>query len=306
MINNIIILSAPIQGITDYHWRNAHNEIFGGIDHYFSPFLRIEHGHMRKRDLVDVEPNNNVAYRFSPQLLACKPQDAARMAVTLNEMGYNEIDINLGCPFPPIALHHKGAGLLQYPDEVEALFRQLSKVEGVRYSVKMRLGWDDAAQWRKIMPLFDIIEPQHVVIHPRTGRQQYKGDLALEEFAAALQLCHYPVVYNGEIKTIEDINNIVMQFPNIAAVMIGRGLIENPAMLCHEKGDASHYALFHNCLLDAYATHLNGGEHQLLLKMKSLWETFLPAAPRKCRKAIKKATSMAKYNNAVSELFSTM
>lgn len=303
MINDMKILCAPVQGVTDCHWRNAQYDIFGGPDGYYGPFMRIEHGDIRKRDIADASPEYNTVPLFTPQILACQPSDALRMVDTLAQMGYNEIDINLGCPFPPIALHHKGSGLLQYPDEVKNLFTALADVEGMRYSVKMRLGWDDSLQWREIVPLFDIINPTQVTVHPRTGRQQYKGDLLIEEFAALLRECHYPVVFNGEIKTLDDITRVKQQFPTITAVMIGHGLIEDPAMLCPEKATSDNYCELHNRLLDAYQNQLNGGDHQLLLKMKSFWEHFLPQAPRKQLKAIKKASSMAKYSTAVNELF---
>ena len=303
MINDKKILCAPVQGITDCHWRNAHNEIFGGPDGYYGPFMRVEHNDIRKRDIADALPVNNNVPLFTPQILGCRPKDALRMVEKLTEMGHRNIDINLGCPFPPIALHHKGAGLLLYPDEVEKLFKALAEVDGVSYSVKMRLGWDESYHWREIIPLFDILKPNQVVVHPRTGRQQYKGVLNLDEFASLLDCCPFPVVYNGELKSLEEIDRIVKIFPDISGLMIGRGLIEDPAMLCPEKGTADNYCELHNRLRDAYSEQLNGGEHQLLLKMKSLWEMFLPNAPHKSLKAIKKSTSMAKYNIAVNELF---
>lgn len=306
MTDKIEILAAPIQGITDCHWRNAHNDIFGGMDGYYGPFLRVEHGDMRKRDLADVNPTNNTTINFIPQILACQPKDALRMVSALNDLGYSTIDINLGCPFPPLALHHKGSGLLQYPDEVEKLFKSLSKVKNVNYSVKMRLGWDEPNQWQEIIPLLDIIKPKHVTVHPRTGRQQYKGILNLDEFNALLALCPYPVFFNGEIKTTDDITRCLQILPGIAGLMIGRGLIENPAMLCPEKATPDNYFKMHNRLFDAYKNQLNGGDHQLLLRMKSLWEYFLPNAPHKSLKAIKKASSLMKYDIAVAELFNTM
>lgn len=303
MTNDVKIFCGPVQGVTDCHWRNAHYEIFGGPDGYFGPFMRVEHGEIRKRDLADTNPQNNTVPIFIPQVLACQPKDAQRMVEALKEMGHRTIDINLGCPFPPIALHHKGCGLLQYPTEVASLFKSLSKVEGVTYSVKMRLGWDSSQHWQEIVPLFDIINPSYVTVHPRTGRQQYKGDLLFNEFESLLGSCQYPVVYNGEIKTLDDIERTKQLFPSIYAIMIGRGLIENPAMLCPEKATADNYCELHNRLLEAYQSQLNGGEHQLLLKMKSFWELYLPQAPHKLLKAIKKASSMSKYTTAVSELF---
>ena len=171
----MIIQCAPIQGYTDYVWRRAHAAMFPSVERYYTPFLRIERGEMRKRDLADVAPENNVGYRLVPQILGCPPEQAVRLATAMRDMGYTEVDVNLGCPYPPLALHHKGSGLLAYPAEAEALFRALSEVEGIRYSVKMRLGWDDPRQWEAVVPLFDILEPTQVTVHPRIGRQQYRG-----------------------------------------------------------------------------------------------------------------------------------
>ena len=138
----IPVLAAPLQGVTDNVWRMAQHEIFGGVDAYYAPFMRVERGEVRRKDLRDVEPDRNAGITLIPQILACQPDHALMMVDALKQMGYTRIDINLGCPFPPIALHRKGSGMLAYPELAEGLFKALASVEGVEYSVKMRIGWD--------------------------------------------------------------------------------------------------------------------------------------------------------------------
>ena len=221
----------------------------------------------------------------------------------VTDTAYRIIAHDMGCPAPKVVKNGEGSALMKDPERAYAIMKAVRKAVKMPFTVKMRLGWDESYHWREIIPLFDILKPNQVVVHPRTGRQQYKGVLNLDEFASLLDCCPFPVVYNGELKSLEEIDRIVKIFPDISGLMIGRGLIEDPAMLCPEKGTADNYCELHNRLRDAYSEQLNGGEHQLLLKMKSLWEMFLPNAPHKSLKAIKKSTSMAKYNIAVNELF---
>ncbi|MBR2083533.1 MAG: tRNA-dihydrouridine synthase family protein [Muribaculaceae bacterium] len=230
----IPVLAAPLQGVTDNVWRMAQHEVFGGPDAYYAPFMRVEHGEVRRKDLRDVDPERNEGITLIPQILACQPDHALMMVDALRQMGYSRIDINLGCPFPPIAMHRKGSGMLAHPDLVEALFKALATVEGAEYSVKMRIGWDSNDQWRNILPLMDLIKPVHIAVHPRTGRQQYKGDLDIEQFEALLAASPWPVVYNGSLRTVEDIEQTIERYPTLAAVMVGSGLAANPGMFTPE------------------------------------------------------------------------
>lgn len=306
MISSCKIFSAPLQGFTTHIWRSAHSSIFGCIDAYYSPFMRIEHGNFLNRDIIDVNPDNNQGFHFVPQILACNPVDALRMVHHLKENGYSHININLGCPFPPIALKHKGSGMLPYPQEVSALFHALKSVNGISYSVKMRLGWQDADDWRNIFPLLDLLTPTHIIVHPCIGKDQYKGNLNLDAFNEMLKMAPCPLIYNGNIQNIHDIEEIIRRWPSIQGVMIGRALASDPALLCPEKATSDNYRKMHSLIYSHYTATLNGGEHQVLKKMQSFWEMYLLDADRKCRKAIKKATSIEKYEAAVNTLFSAL
>ena len=295
----IPVLAAPLQGVTDNVWRMAQHDVFGGVDAYYSPFMRVEHGEVRRKDLRDVNPERNEGVTLIPQILACQPDHALMMVDALKQMGYRRIDINLGCPFPPIAMHRKGSGMMAHPDLVEILFKSLAAVEGVEYSVKMRLGWNRDDQWRDIMPVMDILKPVNIAVHPRTGKQQYKGDLGMEQFEALLAASSWPVVYNGNLRSVDDISDIMNRYPSITTVMVGTGLAANPGLFAPDA-TPDDYRRFHDLLVDGYAEQLNGGESQLVRHLQDIWQTFLPGTGHKLFKAIRKSRTLDQYQNAAA------
>ena len=295
----IPVLAAPLQGVTDNVWRMAQHDVFGGVNAYYAPFMRVEHGEVRRKDLRDVDPERNTGTTLIPQILACQPDHALMMVDALKQMGYTRIDINLGCPFPPIALHRKGSGMLAYPELAEALFTALAAVDGVEYSVKMRLGWGQPDQWRDILPLMDILKPVNIAVHPRIGKQQYKGDLDIGQFEALMAASPWPIVYNGGLRTVEDIEAVVSRYPNLAAVMVGSGLAANPGMFAPDA-TPDDYRRFHDQLVDGYTGQLNGGEAQLVRHLQDIWQTFLPGTGHKLFKAIRKSRTLDQYQTAAS------
>ena len=297
--NKIPVLAAPLQGVTDNVWRMAQHAVFGGVDAYYSPFMRVEHGEVRRKDLRDVDPERNEGITLIPQILACQPDHALMMVDALQQMGYHRIDINLGCPFPPIALHRKGSGMLAYPDLVEALFKALVAVDGVEYSVKMRLGWDRNDQWRDVLPLMDLLKPVNIAVHPRIGKQQYKGELDIEQFEAMLAASPWPMIYNGSLRSVEDIEGVISRYPTVDAVMVGSGLAANPGMFAPDA-KPDDYRRFHDLLVDGYTQQLNGGEAQLVRHLQDIWQTFLPGTGHKLFKAIRKSRTIEQYENAAA------
>jgi len=296
---NIPVLAAPLQGVTDNVWRMAQHEVFGGVDAYYAPFMRVERGEVRRKDLRDVDPERNQGITLIPQILACQPDHVLMMVGALQQMGYRRIDINLGCPFPPIALHRKGSGMMAYPELAEAMFKALATIEGAEYSVKMRIGWDRNDQWRDILPLMDIIKPASIAVHPRTGKQQYKGELDMEQFEALLAASPWPVIYNGSLRSVEAIKETIERYPTLAAVMVGSGLAANPGMLVPDA-TADDYRRFHDLLVDGYTEQLNGGEAQLVRHLQDIWQTFLPGTGHKLFKAIRKSRTIDQYEAAAA------
>ena len=190
MDSKIKLFSAPLQGYTDAPWRNIHNELFGGIDTYYTPFLRIERGTFRNRDIKDVLPANNTVTGLVPQIIACNPDKTVMMVDKLKELGYKKIDINIGCPFPLIANKCMGSGMLPYPERVKELFETLCQYKpDISFSIKMRLGYKSPGEAMGLIPCFDIIKPEHITVHPRLGVQQYKGEVDMDSFREFYKSC---------------------------------------------------------------------------------------------------------------------
>ena len=306
MKKELTIYSAPLQGYTDHVWRNAHAAVFGGIDVYCAPFACIEHGKMRNKDIKDIAPGNNAVDTLMPQILAGKPENVKTLAEHIKHAGYSHIDINLGCPHPPVALKHQGSGMLKFPDEMGIMFESLKQIEGVTYSIKTRLGWDDETQWNNLLQHIDLLSPTHITVHPRIGKQGYAGEINTSQFKEFLEHCHYPVVYNGNIESSDDIDAITECFPALKGVMVGRALVASPHIFTHKAITVDSLRSFHDMLLDGYGHKLTGGDSQLLNKMKSLWQLFLPEADRKARKAIKKSNKLSQYIIAANDAINSI
>lgn len=301
---------APLQGYAEAIYRNAHAACFGGVDTYYTPFVRLEKGNFRKKDIRDIEPDNNHVPHLVPQLIASSPEKAETILSLFIEKGYKEADINLGCPFPLLAKRHNGAGMLPYPDEVKALLSIVAKYPQISFSVKMRLGWENPDECMQLIDLLNNTPLRQITMHPRIGKQQYKGDVDLKSFATFQDLCKHPLIYNGDIKEIENLQSIHHQFPTLKGIMIGRGLLANPALaLEYREGRklssdemAEKIREMHTMLFQYYEQQLNGGDVQVLNKMKAFWEYLLPEADKKSLKAIHKSNRIDKYRLAVSNL----
>lgn len=305
---------APLQGYTEAPYRNAHSICFGGVDTYYTPFVRLEKGHFRPKDIRDITPANNQVPHFVPQLIAPNATKAETILSLFIEKGYQEVDINLGCPFLILAKRHNGAGILPYPDEVASLLNIISKYPEIKFSVKMRLGWQQAEECLAIAPILNDLPIRQITMHPRLGEQQYKGTVDLEGFKAFYEICKHPLVYNGDLLSTEDIQQIATRFPKLSGIMIGRGLLANPALALEYKegrklsADEMGKKLreMHTMIFNHYEQRMEGGEGQLLNKMKTLWEYLLPEGDRKQLKAIHKSTSINKYQQAVTTLLINM
>ncbi len=302
---------APLQGYTDAIYRQAHARIFGGIASYYTPFVRIEHGDFRRKDVRELEAENNRGVVLTPQLIASTPETILHILSLFIEKGYQKVDINLGCPFPTLAKRHNGAGLLAYPDEVKALLSAaIESHPDIRFSVKMRLGWEDAAECMALLPLLNSLPLSHITMHPRLGKQQYKGEVDLEAFQRFYAECEKPLVYNGDLLTLDDIERIESRFPRLAGLMIGRGLLANPALAIeYQQGEPlspqammEKIRLLHADVFSQYGNLLEGGEQQLLTKMRTFWEYLLPDGDRKAKKVIHKTSKLSNYQAAVSNL----
>ena len=301
------ILAAPLQGFTEATWRNVHNETYGGIDTYITPFIRIEKGEIRNKDIRDTEKKNNTVPHLIPQIIAATPDELLPIAEFIAKEGYCEADINMGCSFALQVRKQHGAGLLPHPEAVAALMKATGEMPEIKFSVKMRLGWDNKEEWRNILPILNDTPLTRITLHPRLGREQYKQPADREEFARFYEECRHPLVYNGDLTTLEEMNRTAEEFPRLEGLMVGRGLLGNPALgkeykeqrnLSHGE-KASLLAAFHDKFYQAITPRLQGNT-QILSKLKPYWEYLLPDMEKRDRKAIIKASTAEKYLAAVN------
>ena len=301
------IFAAPLQGFTEAVWRNTHHEVFGGIDSYVTPFLRIEKGVIRSKDIRDIEKKNNSVPHLIPQLIAATPEELTPIVEFIAGEGYNEIDINMGCSFALQVRRQHGAGLLPHPDKVAALAKCIAKWPEISFSVKMRLGWESKEEWKAVLDILNDTALSRITLHPRLGCEQYREPADTEQFALFYEACRHPLVYNGDLINIKGMAEIAERFPRLEGLMIGRGLLANPALGAEFKQQreqtrgekASLVATFHEKFYNIMSARLQGNTQQLS-KLKPYWEYLLPEMEKRDRKAIAKASTAEKYLIAVN------
>lgn len=301
------VLLAPIQGITDFHFRNAFQKYFEGVDEMYAPYLRLDHKmELRKSKIKDILPENNQGINLIPQIMTNTAEGFLFLVDFLKNKGYNRLNWNLGCPFPMVTNKKQGSGLLPYPDEINQVLNEVFSKTNFEISIKMRLGYDNTDDILSILPKLNKYPLSKIIIHPRTGIQRYKGTVTLEEFDKYLQISKHKICYNGDINTFSDYFGFKTRFPEVNEWMLGRGIVSNPFLAAQIKGLKLPVDLkqaffeFHNVLVDSVLSQLSGDSH-LLSKMTAYWEYFSQSFSnsRKVFKRVKKANTKVSYLEAV-------
>ena len=302
----IRIYAAPMQGLTDASFRHWHYDLCGGCDCYYTPFVRIESGDVRQRDMRDILSPLNEGVPTAVQIIASDASEAEMLVDAVAGAGYSRIDINMGCPHPPQTGRGRGAGLMARRDSIEGIADYINGRPDIRFSVKMRLGLTDNSLWQEIMPVINRMRLESVTIHARNARQLYRGETDLDSAVRLASSTEHPVIYNGDVTTLSDIDRIA-EIGVFAGVMIGRGLIGRPTLASewlrgselspNEQFEA--FRMLHDKLLDHYSRTLSG-EHQILSKIKPYWEYAEALIDRRVFKAIKKANSIESYMRAIN------
>lgn len=300
---------APLQGFTEDTYRRIHHELIGGVTAYYTPFLRMEHKGIRTKDARDVRPEFNVGVPVIPQVIAKDGAEFTFLVNYLSDLGYREIDINMGCPFPLQTRHGRGAGLLQHPECVKEIVDLIRQRHDLTFSIKMRLGQTEATEGLSLLPILNETPLKHITLHPRLGIQQYNGETDLNAFQRFMDECKHPLIYNGDLRTPSDVHDIITRFPQLAGVMMGRGLLARPS-LAREIIDDKEWQRPQRLALikkmhEHYHAHLSTiipSEAQLLTKVRTFWEYLEEECGRKAWKKIMKAGSMRNYLNAINEL----
>ncbi len=298
---------APVQGHTDAAWRHFHQQVYGGSNLYYTPFIRLEKGEFRKHDLKDFTSELNREVEVVPQVIFKNMEELRPLISGLVEQGAKRIDLNTGCPFPLQTARGRGAGFIANTEQYAQIPALLREFEGVDFSLKMRLGFADSQEWRGVIDSINEMPLVQVTMHPRVAKQQYGGEVNYDAFSEFLSECRHPVIYNGDIRTPEDIAEIERRFPTIAGVMTARGVLGRPSLIAEYHGGSEWtreeridmMMKFHRNLLSHYESTLCG-DAQIISKIKPFWEYAEEEIGRKAWKSIKKAGNMAKYHSAVA------
>jgi tRNA-dihydrouridine synthase len=306
------IFSSPLQGITDFRFRNTYQKYFGGIAAYYAPYIRLQGPlEIKASEKRDILPENNKGTALVPQVMTNDADEFLFVANEVKKLGYNELNWNLGCPYPMVTNRNLGAGLLNDPKRISEILKKVNAKSDITVSVKMRLGNINPDEIFKVLPVLESLSLKHIIIHPRTARQMYKDDVNLSAFKRCTESTSHTIVYNGDITTVKGFQEISARVPSVTNWMIGRGMVSDPFLpdmimqnTCTYPADRTNtFKKFHDSLFDEYEKALSGESH-LLMKMWTLWEYFATAFtnPHKGLKKIKKAKSIDAYHAGVMEV----
>lgn len=292
---------APLQGFTESAYRLAHSKFAPGIHTYYTPFLRLEKGEVRAKDLRDLQAEH--PYHLVPQIIVRDVEEFNTLTKAVMELGFKEIDINMGCPYPMQTKSGRGSGILPHPEKVHEILDAIS-TSSSKFSIKMRLGLNSPEECLQLLPLLNEAPLAHITLHPRIGIQQYKGALDFETFDKFYAECKHPLIFNGDITDLKQIQYIETRYPKLSGIMIGRGLLANPILAAQYAGlpcgTATETLLkIHADIAADYARRLQGNA-QILDKIRPFW-TYADL-PKKTHKKIEKSKTFEEYLEAVNEL----
>nr|WP_051526987.1 tRNA-dihydrouridine synthase family protein [[Eubacterium] cellulosolvens] len=313
---------APMEGITNVVFRNAHHAVFPGTQRYYTPFLGLNQNmNLQKKEWRDIDPENQLCVdgtaEVIPQVLTCHADQFLWAAQMLADRGYGEINLNTGCPAPTVVTRHKGAGLLEKPVELEILLDEIFDGIGrihtgsgkeMRVSVKTRTGMKSHDEAEALMEVFDRYPFSEIIIHPRVREEYYKGKAHPEVFASCAGRTAKKLCYNGDIYTAENWRERKKQFPEVTAWMFGRGFVTDPALVRQIQGgkelEAGELLEFHDRILDGYL-QMGTEDRNAMFRLFELWTywRFHFQGADKCLKKLKKTKSLADYRARVNELF---
>lgn len=308
-----ILSLGPFQGITDAPFRNVFKRHFGGIDKFYTPFFTGIHkeDHAKNLQGEEIDPRYNDVETLTPQILSTDAEEILRFAKQCKQLGYKEINLNMGCPFPRVANKKRGCGLLPYPDKVDAMLERVFEEIDIKFSVKCRLGYFSPEEIDAIIPIFNKYSLSELIIHPRIGKQLYKGKADVERFRSLIPYINAPLVYNGDIVSVGSFEKIREAVQPVNQFMLGRGLLANPFLAEEICGDAynapERTEHLHNYVIDLYEDRLRhaGGSPKVLGRIKELWSYLMYSFedPQNVWRKIKKINVLKEYEETVEYIF---
>ena len=318
------IYFAPLEGITGYVFRNAYNKYYGGVDKYFTPFITPHTKKlMNSREKRDILPENNEGLNVVPQVLTNKAEELIDVCKRLGEFGYEEVNLNLGCPSKTVTTKGKGSGFLENPRDLEEFFDRFFKVSDTKLSIKTRIGVSEVEEAERLFHIFEKFPFEEVIIHARLQQEFYQGTPHYDIFEEYCAKTKHSLCYNGDLRSWDDIHMLSKRFGKCEKFMLGRGLLFEPAELLWDRetegvtesamnnsGGLKGITLeekmrrfkgFHDELVEGYDAYMCG-DRNTLFKMKELWGYWGTqfTGQEKLLKKKKKAGTLAEYRPLVN------
>lgn len=299
-----------MEGLTGYLFRRVHAECFGKLDRYYTPFLTPPHvgspfgGKIRK----EIDPANNQGLNVIPQLMSNNADAFVWASKLLAEMGYTEVNLNLGCPSGTVVAKGRGAGFLRDLDALDAFLQDVCSRSCLPVSVKTRVGIQDDAEYERILAMYCRYPLKELIVHPRVQKDRYQGTPRQNLYGETLARAPFPVAYNGDIFGPDDMDALLKAYPETRHVMLGRGILANPALARVLTGGpkitAPELKRFHDKLFGAYMDEIGGNA---VFRMKEWWSyaKFCFAEPLSVHRAVRKVRTVEAYEAAVERVFST-
>lgn len=310
MNEHITLSLGPFQGITDMPFRNIYKTHFRGIDKFYTPFFTgIQKDNARNLRTEEIDPHHNDVAILTPQLLSTDAEEVLRFARQCGEMGYHEINLNMGCPFPRVANKRRGSGMLPYPQRIDEMLEQVFEKITLKLSIKCRLGYYSPDEIIPVIEVFNKYPLSELIIHPRIGKQLYKGEADVSRFKTLASSIKAPLIYNGDIFTPNDFVRIASEVGDVSGFMLGRGLLADPFLPEKIKGLDTGDAMtrLRHYVDDLYEDRLRhaGGSPKVLGRMKELWSYLMLSfeESQQIWRNIKKLNALGDYEAAVDDIF---
>ena len=298
---------APMEGLTDSVFRRLHHTYFPGVDRYYMPFISpTMHRTLTPREARELPPADSVPFTAVPQILTKVADDFLWAAQQCAQLGYSEVNLNLGCPSGTVVSKGKGSGMLADPAQLDRFLDAVFSAASIKISVKSRLGITDPQEFPKLLDIYNRYPITELTLHPRVRKAFYSGRVEMDMFAYCAANSVNPVCYNGDIRNVSDIENIAKQFPTVQSVMIGRGLIGDPGMLSGGTTIPALEGMF-NAMLEEYMA-LFGGSRNAMFRLKEHWGFLLHRFDNseKLGKRLRKTIDLAEYKAITQEIFHTL
>ena len=290
---------APLEGLTGYIYRNNQAKYFNPLDKYFTPFIAAnQNGKLSSRELNDILPEHNEGLNVVPQILTNKSADFLLTTERLQSYGYEEVNLNLGCPSGTVVSKNKGSGFLAQKEDLNRFLEEVFSNTAAKVSIKTRIGKDSPEEFSALIEIFNQYPLEELIIHPRIQKDYYKNKPNMEVFKEALAMSKHSICYNGDLFTVKDYEQFIKECPSV----------ENPGLsyeILHQKSlDKETFKAYHDQLCKEYQEVLYGDKN-LLFKLKEMWfyMSYMFEDVDKYAKKIRKAQKLHDYQAAVNQLF---